>query len=385
MSGPAWNKLVHRASAVLGLSLLAAGTLTFLVAGPRAGVAQSLAGTWPATVEFKGSTTERMLPYPVRFKGMGISPHARVTWNIPVVLDGTSEPSGILLERPLFSAELVWDGVSIAQEGNFGAEGAWGSGFHSLLARLPPDAVDPGSHLLQVRVQGAMDMGGALGTIWLGAHSDLNHVYHKLNNRWLFMTILLLTGSIMGMFIVVVRPGIREFFWTSVFTGSLCVYPFMVSSAGWELIHDVSGRMRLIVTAAALSLAASLKMCAHLARRPTDQVTTWAAPVLMGLGVLFLIWPDPSPWSGKVAPGGVVALCWGLVRPPAADRYPGGGAGGHSPPGGRAHPGIWCRVGHRLAACLHLVEPLAGSGSLRVHLLCRGDDGDPFFRCEQSV
>jgi FixJ family two-component response regulator len=38
-----------------------------------------------------------------------------------------------------------------------------------------------------------MDMGGVLGTTWLGAHSDLNHAYHKLNNRWLFMTVLLLT------------------------------------------------------------------------------------------------------------------------------------------------------------------------------------------------
>ncbi len=183
--------------------------------------------------------------------------------------------------------------MTIAQEGNFGAEGAWGSGFQALLARLPPDAVGPGAHMLQVRVQGAMDMGGVLGTIWLGAHSDLNHVYHKLNNRWLFMTVLLMTGSIMGMFIVVVRPGIREFFWTSVLTGSLSVYPFMVSSAGWELFDEVSWRMRLLVAASTVSMTGALKMCAHVVNRPLDKVTTWGTLVLLGLGVLFLAWPDP--------------------------------------------------------------------------------------------
>ena len=293
MKGKDWKKLTRRAIAVLGLCLLSGAILTFLVAGPRSGVAHSLAGTWPATVEFKGSTTQRLLPYPVRFKKVGISPHARVTWSIPVTLDGTLETSGVLLERPLFSSEIVWDGVTVAQEGNFGAEGAWGSGFQALLARLPPDSTGAGSHLLQVRGQGAMDMGGTLGTIWLGSHLDLNHLYHKLNNRWLFMTVLLLTGSIMGMFIVVVRPGIREFFWTSAFTGSLGVYPFMVSSAGWELFHDVTWRMRLLVAASAFSLAATLKMCAHLARSPEEKVSTWAAPVLLGLGGVLLVWPDP--------------------------------------------------------------------------------------------
>ncbi len=106
MSGIDWKKSVQRASAVLAMCLLGGGILTFLVAGPRSGVAQSLAGAWPATIEFKGSTTERMLPFPVRFKKEGISPHAKVTWSIPVVLDGTSDTTGSCWSAPFLPRSL---------------------------------------------------------------------------------------------------------------------------------------------------------------------------------------------------------------------------------------------------------------------------------------
>ena len=252
---------------------------------------QSLTGVWPAEVSTSKATTSRTLPYPLRFEREGLQDTSKVTWNIPLRLERAVSEQAILVERPLFTAEVSWDGKSLGQVGEMGGAGAWGAGWHPLLVRIPADLTEKGEHLLSVTVQGGLGMGGAQGGLWYGEFNTLEREYHRLNHRWTFTAVVILACSIIGLWLALVRPHVKEFFWNSVFLSSLGVYPLVVSIAGWAVFQEVSVRLRLLVVAAAVSLAAILKLCSYMAQRPHDRITRWGSLFFFLLALVLLVWP----------------------------------------------------------------------------------------------
>jgi signal transduction histidine kinase len=237
-----------RIYAALGLLALVCN-LGFLLLQTIVGTTErEVRGVFPATIHAAGGDVERALTFP---GVLDLAPHpgdTPVTVRIPVDVDAHAGDWAVLLRHPVNHAELRWDGAVLAgtTSGNVGAG-------TTVIAAVPAALATPGTHRLEVRVDGVHGMGGALGELFVGPFEAVRRQADSLDFQVVALSSALHAAAMVWVALAMFRPRRTEYLWGGLLWAALGVHYFCWSEA-WPLA--VQGLDTRIVVRESAGLAA---------------------------------------------------------------------------------------------------------------------------------
>jgi len=182
----------------LFLALVFAGTLC--LRPQNLGVV--LDQTFHAQVEGEGDVFE--VTFPFRFSANGVDWRKQIHLSTEVEIVEEFENPALLIERPLFQVEAMWDGVDLESVQPIRADRFRGT--HGLLLFLPKNHARAGPHQLELRIRGAHGEGGLLQQARVGEADQFVESLTRESTASIFVIAILLFAAGVNLLVAFSRP-----------------------------------------------------------------------------------------------------------------------------------------------------------------------------------
>ena len=273
---------------------------------------------WPVSVEGSDPSEDLLLKIPLLISEQTLPTDSRITYSITVEsmdIDGMEHPA-VLLERPLHSASVTWDGLEVPMYSSH--EGDPLDGDSSLLGQLPTHPLATAdSHTLGVTLTGAHGYLGVASSLIIGEFSSLERSQQYGEFRLVFgATVLTVIGLIL-LFIGLYSTKRGEFVSAGLFSLMMGLAIFSLSDMWAIMPGGLEYRLRVRHAALALSPFFGLSALMFILQvRHVDFVKYLGLAAFL-IAVASMGWPDSTilPYIRHLEMFlGVTALVYGVAQ-----------------------------------------------------------------------
>jgi PAS domain S-box-containing protein len=265
---------------------------------------QTLEGPW--VLHRDGSDATVSLPFTrVSWQEAQGSMHLRKD----VVLEQASEDLSLMITRPSYRVQVFWDGIRIG--GSWQGEGdrTGSPPGEPVIASIPPELTTPGSHLLELEIEGASGRSGLDSRVELGTHDEVEKTVNHHQMIRLVMPLINAGIAMTALLLSLVWTRRKDLFWLGILSvGAVCFG--LVESSMWWISFDVQGlRLNLSFAFRSALVAAAMQLYAWFVLRRVDRIDHLISVLNLLCAFLALLpWTTHPTLAVMEMFGGVAAL-----------------------------------------------------------------------------